>query len=258
MKECGIYKITSPKKKIYIGQSVNIKKRFNSYTRLYESEKQKKLYNSLRKYGPDKHKFEVIHRCLPEELNSLESYYIDLFQSHKSEYGLNTLHGGNQFNLGIKHTDATIAKMKKRGMPKTALPASNKVTSIKIHQLTMDGIFIKEFPSTASAARYFNCSTANISNCLKGFNKSAKGFKWKWANINKKIKPQKAKEKSIECLVKANSKLTEQFDLQGNFIKEWQSISVASVTLKINRITISRDFHNKTTKSGFIWKRKTT
>lgn len=46
----GIYKITSPKQRIYIGQSTNIKKRFNHYNRLL-CEKQRILYRSFLKYG---------------------------------------------------------------------------------------------------------------------------------------------------------------------------------------------------------------
>ena len=46
----GIYKITSPSNKIYIGQSINIERRFNSYKNLSHCKQQIKLYNSLQKY----------------------------------------------------------------------------------------------------------------------------------------------------------------------------------------------------------------
>ena len=42
----GIYKITSPNKKIYIGQSINIEKRFKWYLRLYGPNIQPKIYKS--------------------------------------------------------------------------------------------------------------------------------------------------------------------------------------------------------------------
>ena len=47
----GIYKITNPKGKIYIGQSVNIEKRFSSYKSIRNCHYQIKLFNSLKKYG---------------------------------------------------------------------------------------------------------------------------------------------------------------------------------------------------------------
>lgn len=45
----GIYKITSPSGKIYIGQSINIEKRWEKYQKYIENIKnQIKLYNSLK------------------------------------------------------------------------------------------------------------------------------------------------------------------------------------------------------------------
>lgn len=87
-KICGIYKITSPKGKIYIGQSKNIKKRWYSYVNLY-CKSQPKIYNSLKKYGVSSHKFEVIHICNLNELDELELFYIDFYQSFKNNIGLN-------------------------------------------------------------------------------------------------------------------------------------------------------------------------
>ena len=89
----GIYKITSPSKKIYIGQSVNIEKRWKMYSYLY-CKHQQKLYNSFIKYGVNKHKFEIVQLCEIEQLNELEKYYVDLFQTFNSKYGLNLQDGG--------------------------------------------------------------------------------------------------------------------------------------------------------------------
>ena len=49
-KICGIYKITSPTGKIYIGQSVDIKKRWNHH-KYAKDKKCSKLYSSFKKYG---------------------------------------------------------------------------------------------------------------------------------------------------------------------------------------------------------------
>lgn len=85
----GIYKITSPKNKIYIGQSVNIEQRFKSYTRLcVRTSQQILLYRSLKKYGVDKHKFEILEECLESDLNEKERYYQDLY-SAVGKNGLN-------------------------------------------------------------------------------------------------------------------------------------------------------------------------
>ena len=56
----GIYKITSPSNKVYIGQSVNIKKRFDYYIKMYPRVRQQvRLYKSFLKYGVKHHKFET-------------------------------------------------------------------------------------------------------------------------------------------------------------------------------------------------------
>ena len=86
----GIYKITSPSKKVYIGQSINIEYRIESYKKLIRCKNQPKLYNSLKKYGVEKHVFEVLCECEMEELNDKERYYQDLY-SAIGESGLNCL-----------------------------------------------------------------------------------------------------------------------------------------------------------------------
>jgi group I intron endonuclease len=76
----GIYKITSPSGKIYIGQSTNIKKRFDKYRRIDLAVKgQRKLYNSLLKYGFENHICEILEECLFEDLNKKERHYQDLY-----------------------------------------------------------------------------------------------------------------------------------------------------------------------------------
>lgn len=77
----GIYKITNPKGKVYIGQSININRRFNEYKKMLCSQS-KKLFNSLQKYGVENHIFEVIEECNAEQLNNKEEYYILLNKSH--------------------------------------------------------------------------------------------------------------------------------------------------------------------------------
>ena len=74
----GIYKITSPSGRIYIGQSVNINKRFIAYKNL-KCKSQRKLYNSFKKYGYENHVFEIIEECEKSELNIKERYYQDLY-----------------------------------------------------------------------------------------------------------------------------------------------------------------------------------
>lgn len=74
----GIYKITSPSGKIYIGSSIKIEKRLKYYKSL-DCKGQTKLYNSLLKYGYDNHKIEVLDECSIDELYLKENHYGNIF-----------------------------------------------------------------------------------------------------------------------------------------------------------------------------------
>jgi group I intron endonuclease len=89
----GIYKITSPSKKTYIGQSINIQKRLKDYTNL-QCKGQRAIYSSLLKYGVDKHKFEIVCECEISELNEKERYYQEFYNSF----------GKNGLNLTLTET----------------------------------------------------------------------------------------------------------------------------------------------------------
>ena len=85
----GIYKITNPNNKVYIGQSIDIEKRFKQYKR-YSCKAQPKLYNSLNKYGVENHIFEIIKKCNIEELNTKERYYQEKYNAIQN--GLNCVY----------------------------------------------------------------------------------------------------------------------------------------------------------------------
>lgn len=106
----GIYKITSPTGKVYIGQSKMIDKRKHYYSKL-KCKSQTKLFNSILKYGWDKHIFEVIEECYLELLNEREIYYINK-ENCISPNGLNLRHGGN---IGLMSIE-TRAKMSEQRM----------------------------------------------------------------------------------------------------------------------------------------------
>jgi group I intron endonuclease len=103
----GIYKITSPSNKVYIGQSIDIERRFRHYKRMVCKE-QIKIHNSLLKYGVDAHIFEVLELCDTEELNNRERHYQDLYDSVAN--GLNLLYVKSEhFNGG--HSEESKKKI---------------------------------------------------------------------------------------------------------------------------------------------------
>jgi group I intron endonuclease len=87
----GIYKITNPKGKIYIGQSTNIEERWEKGHK-YGSGCGIKLKNSFKKYGWENHKKEIIEECSIKDLSIRETYWIEYHNSYKK--GLNSIPGG--------------------------------------------------------------------------------------------------------------------------------------------------------------------
>ena len=108
-KKTGIYKITSPSKKVYIGQSVNIHKRCKRYS-ILDCKEQVKLYRSLLKYGFFNHTFEVITTADNDNLNKIERYYQELYNSVES--GLNCVYVSDGNSNGT-HTEETKRKISK-------------------------------------------------------------------------------------------------------------------------------------------------
>lgn len=94
VKMTGIYKITNLKnQKVYIGQSINIHKRWINHKASYNNPKKEcynyPLYKAFRKYGIENFSFEVIEECKQEDLNSREIFWISYYNSYSSGYNQN-------------------------------------------------------------------------------------------------------------------------------------------------------------------------
>jgi group I intron endonuclease len=77
----GVYKITSPTGKIYIGESHNLKQRCKNYLYPNKIKKQRAIYNSLILHGVDSHNIEILEFCDLLELKEKERYYQDYYDS---------------------------------------------------------------------------------------------------------------------------------------------------------------------------------
>lgn len=85
----GIYKITSPSGKVYIGQTIDHERRFRHYKNL-SCKEQPRLYRSLVKYGVENHTFEIIYECAKIKLTQWERHYQELYNS-VGKNGLNCI-----------------------------------------------------------------------------------------------------------------------------------------------------------------------
>ena len=197
----GIYKILSPTNKIYIGQSIDIKRRFKEY-KTFQCKQQPKIYNSLKKYGPENHVFEIIEECSLEQLNEKELYWkiyynsineglnCELYdngigpRSKVTKQKISLALKGNKHNLGKKRSDKTkkkqseIAKsqpwrknigQKQKGKSKHSDQHINKMLKRIIDSNT--GII---YNSCTEASLILNISPSLISNSLKKIYKKSK------------------------------------------------------------------------------------
>lgn len=232
----GIYKITSPSGRIYIGQSVDIRKRFNVYKNL-RCKEQPKLYNSFLKYGVDAHKFEIIELCLQKYLNNMERYYQKKFDCVVK--GLNLMYVKNEHFSG-HHSEETKQKISDALKGKPAHP--NTVKRLISYNKT-------RVLSPESIERFRKASTG------KKFSEESKK-KMSLARVGVKHSPETVQRK-IDA--SPNKKAVLQYDLQGNFIAEYESVRAANRALGKKVIaTAIYQMLGKAQKTafGFIWKYK--
>lgn len=132
----GIYKITNTiSGKCYIGQAVDIRTRLMQHANNKHYNKVV-LYKSIEKYGINNFQVQILTIIntfgktqdeIKKELNFLECFYIELYDSYKSGYNMTP--GGDSGRLGFKHNKETIEKIKKAHKnykPKRAFDVSKK------------------------------------------------------------------------------------------------------------------------------------
>ena len=212
----GIYKITNPNGRIYIGQTTNHVVRWKKYEKMHCKD-QPSLYSSLKKYGWEKHICEIIEECSIEDLDKKEifwgEYYNVLsnqhlnnrlgrgygsFDSEETKLKKSLCHKGrsnywlkgkslpqeqcdkiSKSKIGIKQN--RIKPRKDKGIPKNNhINAVIKAKSKPVLQYTLEGIFIKEWNSGKEAASVLNLKQPNINTCCNNKTSKYKGFVWKF------------------------------------------------------------------------------
>ena len=201
----GIYKITSPTSKVYIGQSWDIERRFRGY---YNdgAKSQKKLQSSLKKYGVENHKFEVTHE-LPkdidqETLDRYEQLYMDSYRECKIEL-LNIREAGSRG----KQSEETKQLMSKN---KQGVPVSEE-TKIKISKTLTGRTASEETRNKMSVSRtgLKHTESAKEKMRLATIGRESNSTNTIWINngiINKRIKEEQLNEDSNKNFVKGKLK----------------------------------------------------
>lgn len=201
----GIYKITSPSGKVYIGQSVNVYKRWYSYNNLIKCKRnsiQPKVKNSFLKYGKENHIFEIIEECLLIDLDKCEIL-------HKQEF----------INIFGWEKALFCDIFDKGGGPKS-----------KEHREKI-GDSLRNKPKPLGFGKKPEGYGDKVSKSNIGVPKpKPEGFGEKLSKINKGKKRSEETKLNISLSLMGNSfrsKLVLQYDLEDNFIREWNSMKEA-------------------------------
>jgi group I intron endonuclease len=95
---CGVYCIENLiNHKKYIGQSIDIYRRWKDHRRELSGKRHHNLYlqRAWDKYGEDGFNFYILEECDISVINDRETYYINEFDCTNSKYGYNIESGGN-------------------------------------------------------------------------------------------------------------------------------------------------------------------
>lgn len=231
----GIYKITSPSGKIYIGQTTNYSKRHNAYKN-HKCKLQPKLFASIEKYGFINHTIEIVKECQVKDLNYYERYYQEYYESVLN--GLNLRYTATTDKSGFM-SEETKKKMSDSGKGKVITEEWRKNLSI-----------------AGMNRKHTEEEKQKISQSHKGKKKSAEHIAKIQATLKTMQMPKRSEQtKALQSLNNGKSKKVKQYDLQGNFINQFRSGSQASRELGISVMSISSCALGKIkTGGGFVWK----
>lgn len=209
-KQCGIYCIENKVNgKKYIGQSTNIQKRWYEHKRTLNKNihDNKHLQRAWNNYGEDNFVFNIICLCLVEELNDLETKYINIYKANDLNYGYNMTLGGEgthgfhwteeekrligKRQKGRSPSEETIQKQKDIWRQKIDNGYMPKIDHLRkyideqkvpIDCYDLNGNYISSYSSVHEAARILEIEATNISKVLKNKYHYTKGYVFYYSN----------------------------------------------------------------------------
>lgn len=227
-----IYMHIFPDGRKYIGMTaLDLQKRWG------KGEKYNKQFRrATAQYGWENVRHEVLASNLSmAEALQLETKLIAEYDTTNPDKGLNSSKGGWYTAYGREMTEAE----------KEAMSAHFRSPVV---QFSLGGKFLRTFKSSLEACKVVGMSPAVLSECLMGTQHTAGGYQWR-----------KLEEWDGQlCSDISDRYKIVQFTKDGEFIREWDSLTTIQQETSMNLYGISNccDFVSKSSQ-GYIWRRKT-
>lgn len=276
-----IYKITNKENgKIYIGQTTrNVQIRWKEHIRrsrqLNTIHSYYPLYRAMRLHGIDSFSIETIEECDNALLNAQEEFWISYYKSYDRNIGYNMTMGGDggstlnhdkifelwelgyssgeiahEINASQSNIVAILKSYNNYSTEEGVLRGQKRIIQKKgktVNKYDMYGNFIDSFCSAGKAAWSVEHGDANIiSKCCRNQKGSHRGFQWRYAD---------SPSPGAYIDLYNGPRKVSQYDLDGNFICTFDSISQASRIIDIDTSCIIRCCQGKQKcAKGYLWK----
>lgn len=284
-----IYKYTSPSGKVYIGQTIEEKRRRKTFLNLNKSYGGIKIDSARRKFGPHNFKYEIIENHvfkskseMTVKLDEREEYYINQYDSYRNGYNMTF---GGYTNRGFKYSEEQKKKMSLSRIGKKLPPLSDyqKAQHSELMKLKWLSDEYRSIRTQISKSEEYK---QKLSESLRGENNGMYGKthalesrvkmsqsrfceknywfnKQKDADYREKIsigmkQHHQINQVSIETRDKISEKCSvsvEQYSLDGKLINAFNSIAEAGNKSGVDASCITKCCKNKrATAGGYKWK----
>jgi group I intron endonuclease len=210
---------------------------------------------AFNKYGEDVFEFKILIICFDEDVFKFEDEYIRKYNS-ASPNGYNVAQGGKigMSFLGMKHSDKTkkkIGEKSKEYCNRPEVKERSRKIAIQLNKRISNGEVIRKSEKWQKALKEGRIGKRGVKIDNETKNKISEGLKKYFENNGSSIN----KEKHSQIMTKVNGKKVEQYSKDGVYIASFDSIVLASKTIKIDRRAIQSNLSGRSKSSGgFIWK----
>lgn len=230
MSNCGIYVITSPSNKVYVGQSVNLKNRIHKYSKLV-CKSQPKLHASLSKYGWEAHLFAVVYKLPSDVSQDVLNSYEELYLQQYIDCGFETMNVRGAGRHG-KISEETKNKLKVSLKRYYENPENKEKTSISTKKAMSNPETLLKLSNAKKGKKLSEDTKRKISESNSG-----KPREYSKVNVLKAIEKNRGRVQSEEEKNKRSKSLYKKIEIEG---VTYDSIKLYSEKFNIDRTKVWR------------------